>query len=292
MNDSKSDYPDNLKYGGFSAMTVTAKIKSKSIRGVLTIPHQFEKPSPGILLVHGGPGLPSNHSGDDRRAPMATPRGMIDAKMVRLHLCRKYPVLSADFTSDYPGDPGALPWIREFFRLLNDHPAVDPGRICLIGPSHGGYLVLRAAADESALVKPKCIVAFSPFVDVALLMRFWDLQISRKVEVGKLTREGLKIARLKLGWPRNKNDETARLYRQLSVLDKVDKLKCPLLLIHGASDRVVPRHHSTLLQAALARCQRKPGLVSPTGEKTGGHFIFGLNPDVWVYADSFLKTAL
>ena len=276
-------------YGGFSAEPVIAELHGVSVRGILTIPRHVDKPAPGILMIHGGPGLSGDSREPDRRPSMATPAGMMDVKLVRKYLCRRYPVLFADFVSDFPGDPSAFPWIFEFYRILRDHPAVHSERICLMGPSHGGYLSLRCASDEGRHVNPCCVVAFSAFVDVALLLRFWGLQVSRGINIGPLTRAGLEKARDQLGWPRRRDRATLENYRYLSVLERAGNLDMPLLLIHGLSDEIVPSHHSALLLERVNRCQGKAMLLSPGGEKMGGHFLFGLNESPWIYVDSFFK---
>jgi dipeptidyl-peptidase-4 len=112
---------------------------------------------------------------------------------------------------------------------------VDATRVAIVGGSYGGYLVLRAMAQEPDLFGVG--VAIAPVTD-------WDGYDTAYTE-------------RYLGLP----GEEPAAYRETSVLGQAEQLRGELLLIHGGIDENVHLRHSVRLLAALQAAERDVELV-------------------------------
>lgn len=111
---------------------------------------------------------------------------------------------------------------------LESRPDVDPERIGIVALSLGGYYAPRAAAFEKRL---KCCVAWGAA---------WDFSIV----VEKLAEE-LKddsIFNFQFAWITGQDtlEGTLRVARQMTLEGIADKITCPLLVVHGEKDRLLP----------------------------------------------------
>jgi dipeptidyl aminopeptidase/acylaminoacyl peptidase len=118
--------------------------------------------------------------------------------------------------------------------LAADRPWMDLERVGLLGGSWGGYLVLRAGILEPDLYK--AIVSMYPNVD------FDDHDA------------GLEMF---MGW----KHERPERYASASCLDKVDRIKAQLLLVHGTNDVNVTFSCTMKLVHALAEAMKDYELV-------------------------------
>jgi len=105
---------------------------------------------------------------------------------------------------------------------LNKAGGIDTGRLGLYGQSLGGHYVIRAAAFEPRV---RAVVASSPPYSLA---NRWD-QLSPTSRAGYQYRTGSKSP-----------EETAERLRPLDLTGVVEKVNCPLLVLHGTADEVVP----------------------------------------------------
>jgi dipeptidyl aminopeptidase/acylaminoacyl peptidase len=116
-------------------------------------------------------------------------------------------------------------------RFLVQRGDVDAGRLIIRGGSAGGYTTLCALAFHDAFA---CGASLYGIGDLATLA-----QDTHKFEARYLDR-------LVGPWP-----EARELYRERSPIHHLDGLKCPLILLQGAEDRVVPPAQSRRMHAAL-----------------------------------------
>jgi dipeptidyl aminopeptidase/acylaminoacyl peptidase len=275
--------------GLFHLEPLEYSLEGRKLTGYITFPARTSGDSiPGVLLVHGGPGLPGTPSPVDDRPPLATARGILDARLVRKHLCSRYAVLSAEFVSAYPGDPASPASIKAAWSALAAWPGVDPSRIALIGPSHGGYVALMSMLKHPFPIRPACAAAVSPFTHLGLILRYWDILEENGKGIGKITTAALNQGKRLLGWPWRRDEATRARYEALSPLCAAGALDTPMMLVHGRDDRIVPCHHTLLLSKALDGHGRRHRLLLTRGEEMGGHFLFGLNDDAWREMEGFL----
>ncbi|MGH8901632.1 MAG: S9 family peptidase [Egibacteraceae bacterium] len=108
---------------------------------------------------------------------------------------------------------------------------VDGARIAICGASAGGYTALRAAIRHPIFA---AVVSWFGIVD----LEAWQRQ-THKFQAHQLHR-------LVGPWP-----EAADEYRARSPLHGSDRLSCPVLLLQGLEDHVVPPAQTTALVAAL-----------------------------------------
>jgi dipeptidyl aminopeptidase/acylaminoacyl peptidase len=114
----------------------------------------------------------------------------------------------------------------------------DPGKVCVMGASYGGYAALAALAFMPT--EFACGIAFAAPSDLVALTRsrssrhkpLWDARVGRP--------------------------ETEEAFlRSRSPLFATDRIVAPLLVIHGGNDRNVQRLHSDRVVARL-RAEGKP----------------------------------
>ncbi len=112
---------------------------------------------------------------------------------------------------------------------LGEHPEADQNRIALFGVSQGAQVALLTGA-RSGLVR--AIVALSPPTDIDLWHRTTGHPGVRSW-IASMCEGGKKGARLR------------------SPIEHVDKIKAPVLLIHGQNDTRVPAEQSRVFAAAM-----------------------------------------
>jgi len=111
-------------------------------------------------------------------------------------------------------------------------PQIDHQRIALFGGSYGGFMVLAGLTEY-----PDLFAAGVNVVGIANFETFleqtgpWRRRI-REAEYGSLA-------------------EHRDLLRRISPIHKVDRIKAPLMVIHGANDPRVPLHEAEQIVAAL-----------------------------------------
>lgn len=126
---------------------------------------------------------------------------------------------------------------------LKSQPWVDGERIGVYGWSNGGYMTLMLLAKASDAYA--CGVAGAPVTDWAL----YDSHYTERY----------------MGLP----DQNVAGYREARVLEHIDGLKSPLLLIHGMADDNVLFSNSTVLMSALQQRGQPFELMTYPGAKHG-----------------------
>jgi len=204
------------------------------IHGILTLPRDKDpKNLPLILLPHGGPHGPRDYLDMDS-----------DAKVLAQH---GYAVLQPNFRGSGGFgrefmQMGYLNWGTTMIDDMTDgvlhlvkKGIVDQNRVCVYGGSYGGYAALMSAVREPDLYK--CAASFVGMSDLNLMFEHGDTTESQA---------GLTTLEMYIG------RDKARLDAQ-SAIKNLDKLKAPILIIHGKEDRRVPIIQAEVLRDELIK---------------------------------------
>jgi dipeptidyl aminopeptidase/acylaminoacyl peptidase len=195
-----------------------------------------ERPSPMVLLVHGGPWARDSYGFDPRHQWLAN---------------RGYAVLSVNFRGSTGFgrsfvDRGDLEWGGRMQDDLSDAVAwavgqriADPERVAIMGGSYGGYAALAGLAFTPeqyacgvSLVGPSNLTSL-----LGSIPPYWEAD-----------RADLYA---RVGDPRTA--EGRRLLRERSPLFAVSRIEAPLLIAQGGRDPRVPQAESDQMAAALRR---------------------------------------
>ena len=213
-----------------------------SLPSLLTLPRdrQGSEPPPLVLFVHGGPWLLYKWTFDP---------------IVQILASRGYAVLKVNYRGSFGygnrfreaavGEltgrvqedvEDAVDWaVREGY--------ADPSRLAMFGDSFGGFCVLAAMIRGRLPVRAGVVV--SGVVDTEAM-----------VEENTFSPEGQALWAKYLGT--GDVEEMRRILREVSPLRHVDRIRAPVLLLTGNTDRIVQSRHA----AALARELRKRGQVA------------------------------
>ncbi|MGH8166595.1 MAG: alpha/beta hydrolase family protein [Woeseiaceae bacterium] len=219
-----SQYPDLEK----AALTKVQPFEFEArdgmkLNGYLTLPQQNDgRKPPLVVFPHGGP-----HSRDSQYFD----------PFVQFFASRGYAVLqvnfrgSEGFNSAYQS-AGYRQWgramqddIYDAIDWLQSRDLTEKDKACVVGASYGGYVALTAAFQRPRQFK--CIVSISGIGDLvgmveASLLYDKTSRISEKTTVGDPG-----------------DGEQKKLLRENSPLSQVDRIKSPILLIHGTHDTQV-----------------------------------------------------
>lgn len=144
----------------------------------------------------------------------------------------------------------------------------DPRRIGIMGDSYGGYAALLGVAQRPRLFS--CAVALAPVTDLVPLSQAKNTPRQVRFVVGDLQDERLR-----------------RKLDRRSPLLLADRIRSPVLLIHGARDGVVPMEQSLWMLRALKRRNAPVSLVS-LGRQ--GHSLYW--GEEFVYAAAIIESFL
>lgn len=137
---------------------------------------------------------------------------------------------------------------------LTGRGIADPGRVCIMGASYGGYAAMWAAARNDS--RYRCAVSFAGISDVAA-----QLAYDRKTFNERDYR----------AWKRRIQGDAPSL-DALSPIARVAALRMPILIAHGTGDETVPPDQSVRLHDALTRLGRAHAYVAYPGQ---GHTLEG-----------------
>lgn len=205
---------------------------------------------PMVLLPHGGP-----HSFDDARFDTWT----------EFLGSRGYAVLQINFRgSDGYGHQfraaGLKRWGLEMQDDLTDGVAwaiaqriVDPSRICIVGASYGGYAALMGVVKTPELYR--CAVSFAGVSDLP------DLLTHLRDYIGGEERGETAIGRF---W-----GDRERLLAT-SPARQAERIRVPVLLVHGTQDRSVSVEQSETMAKALKRAGKPFRYIEQEG---GDHHL-------------------
>ncbi len=117
----------------------------------------------------------------------------------------------------------------------------DPNRVCIFGWSYGGYSAAMSIAREPDLYR--CAIAGAGVYD--------NKEQYRNADFADQPRWGRRYMDKVIG-------ETVEARRLASPITYVDRMKTPLLLIHGEEDERVPLEHSHKLIEGFRNAGKTP----------------------------------
>ena len=218
------------------------------LSGYLTAPAESNPQGklPLVLMPHGGPEARDSLSFDP---------------WVQYLVTRGYAVFQPNFRgSDGFGRKFAESGYGEWGRKMQDDltdavkalvnlGSVDAARVCIVGASYGGYAALAGAALTPEVYK--CAVSIAGISDLD------DFIGWRKRNYGSDS-EGYTYWLKAIGNP----DKDEQRLREVSPLTQADKIRIPVLLIHGDGDFVVPIAQSKAMKKVLDKSGRKTELIT------------------------------
>jgi len=156
---------------------------------------------------------------------------------------------------------------------LRDEKKADPKRLAVYGGSYGGFMVLAAVTNYPDLwaagIDVVGICNFVTFLEKTGAYR----RAHREAEYGNLR-------------------EHKEFLEKISPINHVDKIKCPMMVIHGANDPRVPIGEAEQIVAAL---KKRDVPVTYLRYEDEGHGLAKLKnrldafPKMVAFLDKYLK---
>ncbi|MHB1128183.1 MAG: alpha/beta hydrolase family protein [Bacillota bacterium] len=213
-------------------------------------------PFPLVLINHGGGGMDVFYKHFTR---YLAHHGYVAAAMV----FRGFPPSGG--RQEY-GD-GEVRDLINLMAHLEREPIVDHDRIATLGNSRGGLNTLLLASCSK---KIQAAVAWSTPVEMFHHYRLHPDLLEATIG--------------------GKPGEMEQEYQKRSVLYRAGSISCPVLLIHGDQDEVVPFWHAENMYLALKELDRKVELISLEGE--GHNFTSNGFRDALIHTMAFLTRNL
>lgn len=220
------------------------------VTGYLTLPaNPGKKKLPLVLLPHGGPFDVSDDWFFDSDSQFLASRG--------------YAVLQVNFRGSSGRGPGFLhagyrQWGGKLMDDLVDgvkwaiaRPDIDGARVCVYGGSFGGYAAMMVPVREPSMFK--CAVGYSGR---------YDLPSKYDEEGVKGNTQAINYFIKTLG--NNQADLEADSPTHLA-----DKIKIPVLLVHGKSDKTTGLGQAEMMRDALIKAGNPPEWLLVKGEGHG-----------------------
>ncbi|ESQ83574.1 hypothetical protein AEAC466_12930 [Asticcacaulis sp. AC466] len=218
------------------------------IHAYLTLPPKREaKNLPLIVLPHGGPQARDYIDFDWQTQTLAS---------------RGYAVLQPNFrgSSGYGSnfvEAGHGEFGRKMQTDLSDgvrdlikQGVVDPKRVAILGASYGGYAALAGATLDPGIYR--CAVAIAGVSDPKTFVEF-IAELSNSRSSSNV-----------LYWKRFMGDPKG--WEAISPVKQAAQASCPILLIHGTDDTVVPIDQSRRMESALKRAGKPVEFVTYKGQ--------------------------
>ena len=241
----------------FSSFVEPELIRYKSFDG-LQIPAWFYAPSPASLAFNasekGTEAKGEDKKSDNRLPPVIVyPHGGPESQtrpnfnaLFQYFLQRGYGILapnvrgSTGFGTKYMNLDNTVKRMDSVKDLahavhwLRDNKQADPKRIAVYGGSYGGFMVLAAVTNY-----PDLFAAGIDIVGIANFVTFLEntgayRRAHREAEYGNLR-------------------EHKKFLEEISPINHVDKIQCPMMVIHGANDPRVPIGEAEQIVAALKK---------------------------------------
>ena len=222
-----------------------------SIPAYLSLPAGRERNLPLVLLVHGGPHGVRDDAWFDWWSTFLVSRG--------------YAVLQANYrgSSGYGREweeAGKLQWgalmqtdVEDGVAALVRGGIADPSRVCIVGASYGGYAALAGATLTPD--RYRCAVSVAGVSDLEAMLRHVVQRGGRRGGASDFWRHSI-----------GDRVEDRERIRNVSPANLADRVRIPVLLIHGTDDIIVPFEQSELMDRRLRAAGGNVNFVTLTGD--------------------------
>lgn len=244
-------------YAGLGAPLETRRLTYKAADGLdipayLTLPRgRAPKGLPLVVLPHGGPQARDTSDFDWITQALAA---------------QGYAVLRPNFRGSSLSEKmivaGYGEWGRRMqtdvsdgVRYLVKEGIADPGRVCIVGASYGGYAALAGVTLEHGVYR--CAVSIAGISDLRRFVRRIDEKVLHDNENLELRYWDRAIG------AKGPDDP---LLSDISPIAHVDNVDAPILLVHGLDDLVVPIEQSDRMYDALKDAKKDVSIVRMKGE--------------------------
>ncbi len=196
--------------------------------GFLSLPKNFaSQPSATIIFPHGGP-MSSDGLDFDMFSTFFANRGYV----VFQPNFRGSSGYGHDFMMRAVGGYGLEMQddLEDAVKYLIDKKITDPKKVCIAGASYGGYAALMGATKTPDLFQ--CSISFAGISDLLRMRNSYRNFVNSEVVQKQF------------------GDDSSQL-KKTSPVRMAEKVKIPILLIHGKDDTVVPVTQSRIMAEAL-----------------------------------------
>lgn len=206
--------------------------------------------APLVVLPHGGPRA-NDQLGFDWLAQFLASRGAI----VLQPQYRGSTGFGRSFTEKGHGEWGQAMStdLDDGVVYLVEQGMVDPGRVCMVGASYGGYAALAAGAFSD--FPYRCLVSVAGISDLYAMLR--DERRAQGDEAWTLDYWATQFGA---------GMEDRALLEARSPAEHAEAFSAPVLLIHGRDDTVVSPDQSRIMQKALRKADKPVQLEWLKGE--------------------------
>ncbi len=249
--------PDLVHYPSFDGLQIPAYYYRPATTGRST-----SAGLPVIMYVHGGP---ENQFRPLYAAPNLPP--------LQYYLSRGFAVFAPNFRGslgygktfahldDVRLRPDCVADLKSGVEWLTTHGGADPRRIGIVGRSYGGFMALAAITSYPDLWAAAVdIVGIANFVTFLENTGPWRRKW-REAKYGSLERD-------------------RDFLERISPIHSVDRVTCPLLIIHGANDPRVPISEAEQMVSAL---QARHVPVEYLRLEDEGHFMLHQSTQLKAY---------
>jgi dipeptidyl aminopeptidase/acylaminoacyl peptidase len=240
--------------------------------GFMTMPrHAAGLKLPMVLLPHGGPHGVADEWFFDPEAQFLASRG--------------YAVLQLNFRGSDGRGPGfEHAGYRQWGGKIQDdlvdgvnwaigQGEIDPKRICVFGASFGAYSALMLAAREPGMFR--CAIGYAGVYDLNLMASTEEAKGSKRFQATLARYIGTDKAELD----------------RFSPAMQAERIKVPVLLIHGGKDKRAPLNQAEAMRAALVKAGHPPEwFVAPN--EGHGFYDTGNVTEVYRRLEAFLAKNL
>lgn len=216
------------------------------LEGYLSLPKNAKKPVATILFPHGGP-MSEDTGGFDYFSSYFVNRGYA----VFQPNFRGSSGRGHDFMMQAIGGMGLAMQddLEDAVKYLVNEKIADPKKICIVGGSYGGYAALMGTVKTPDLFQ--CAISVAGISDIKKLRdtsRYYMNKNAMREQLG------------------NDSDQL----KKTSPVRAVEKIKIPILLIHGTDDTIVPIEQSRIMAEELKDQHKVYEYVILQG---GSHFL-------------------
>jgi dipeptidyl aminopeptidase/acylaminoacyl peptidase len=241
----------------------------RTIHGYITLPPDRDGgPLPMILHPHGGPHGPRDMWGFNPEVQFLANRG--------------YAVLQVNFrgSGGYGSEferAGYRNWGTAMIDDMTDavdwaiaRGIADKDRICTYGASYGGYAALQSVVRNPD--KYRCTIGYVGVYSLPLMFKDGDIPDS---ESGRNYLERVLPVDL------------AEQQRQSPAFN-VDRIRIPVMLVHGGKDERVPMSQYRLLKKNLEQAGRPPEVTIVEDKEGHGFYDFDNQVELYTAMEAFL----